>query len=133
MTGGSLLLNSMAGYAFAKFRFRGKNLLITLIDLPFSVSPVVAGMIFVLLFGAQGLLGGLVLLGAVVWCWFLWRARAGTGVALALVVAYAAAFVLSHVIARAIGGVPAVLLVSDVVALLAYTVADRRAERRVSA
>ena len=78
-------------------------------------------------------LGGLVLLGAVVWCWFLWRARAGTGVALGLVGAYAAAFVLSHVTARAIGGVPAVLLVSAVVALLAYTLADRRAEQRVSA
>jgi len=46
-----------AAWAIAKFNFRGKNLLITLIDLPFSVSPVIAGLIFVLLFGAQGWLG----------------------------------------------------------------------------
>src|SRR5262249_30681301 len=41
----------------AKFEFRGKSLLITLIDLPFAVSPVIAGMIFVLLFGLQGYFG----------------------------------------------------------------------------
>jgi sulfate transport system permease protein len=46
-----------AAWAITKFRFRGKNLLITLIDLPFAVSPVISGLIFVLLFGAQGLLG----------------------------------------------------------------------------
>ena len=46
-----------AAWAIAKFDFRGKTILITLIDLPFSVSPVVSGMIYVLLFGAQGLLG----------------------------------------------------------------------------
>ena len=46
-----------AAWAIAKFEFVGKNLLTTLIDLPFSVSPVVAGLIFVLVFGAQGLLG----------------------------------------------------------------------------
>ena len=43
-----------AAWAIAKFDFRGKNLLITLIDLPFSVSPVIAGLIYVLLFGAPG-------------------------------------------------------------------------------
>ena len=43
--------------AIAKFEFRGKSLLITLIDLPFSVSPVISGLIYVLLFGAQGWLG----------------------------------------------------------------------------
>jgi sulfate transport system permease protein len=53
----NLLFGLAAAWAIAKFRFPGKNLLITLIDLPFSVSPVIAGMIFVLLFGAQGLLG----------------------------------------------------------------------------
>jgi len=53
----NLVFGLAAAWAIAKFRFRGKNLLVTLIDLPFSVSPVVAGMIFVLLFGAQGLLG----------------------------------------------------------------------------
>ncbi|HEV8702405.1 MAG TPA: sulfate ABC transporter permease subunit CysW [Candidatus Polarisedimenticolia bacterium] len=46
-----------AAWAIAKFDFRGKNLLTTLIDLPFSVSPVIAGMVFVLLFGAHGLVG----------------------------------------------------------------------------
>jgi sulfate/thiosulfate transport system permease protein len=46
-----------AAWAIGKFEFAGKSLLITLIDLPFSVSPVVAGLTYVLLFGAQGLLG----------------------------------------------------------------------------
>jgi sulfate transport system permease protein len=47
----------MAAWAIAKFDFRGKNLLLTLIDLPFSVSPVIAGLMYVLVFGAQGWLG----------------------------------------------------------------------------
>ena len=46
-----------AAWAIAKFEFKGKSLLITLIDLPFAVSPVVAGLIFILLFGAQGYFG----------------------------------------------------------------------------
>jgi sulfate transport system permease protein len=46
-----------AAWAITKFQFRGKNLLVTLIDLPFAVSPVVSGLIYVLLFGAQGFLG----------------------------------------------------------------------------
>ena len=46
-----------AAWAIAKFQFVGKSLLITLIDLPYSVSPVIAGMIFVLLFGRQGWFG----------------------------------------------------------------------------
>jgi len=46
-----------AAWAITKFNFRGKDLLITLIDLPFSVSPVIGGMVFVLLFGLQGVLG----------------------------------------------------------------------------
>jgi sulfate transport system permease protein len=46
-----------AAWTITKFEFPGKNLLITLIDLPFSVSPVIAGMVFVLLFGLQGVLG----------------------------------------------------------------------------
>jgi sulfate transport system permease protein len=53
----NVLFGIAAAWAIAKFRFRGKSLLVTLIDLPFSVSPVIAGMIFVLLFGARGLLG----------------------------------------------------------------------------
>lgn len=47
----------LAAWALGKFEFRGKRALITLIDLPFSVSPVVAGLIYVLLFGAQGFWG----------------------------------------------------------------------------
>lgn len=51
------LFGVAAAWAVTRFRFRGRNLLVTLIDLPFAVSPVVSGMLFVLLFGAQGLLG----------------------------------------------------------------------------
>ena len=47
----------MAAWAITKFHFKGRNLLITLIDLPFAVSPVIAGLIFVLLFGSQGIFG----------------------------------------------------------------------------
>jgi sulfate/thiosulfate transport system permease protein len=47
----------VGAWAIAKFEFRGKNLLIALIELPFSVSPVVAGLVFVLLFGLQGYFG----------------------------------------------------------------------------
>jgi sulfate transport system permease protein len=50
-----------AAWAIAKHEFRGKSLLITLIDLPFSVSPVVAGLIYVLVFGAQGWFGDFLL------------------------------------------------------------------------
>ncbi|MFB9327378.1 sulfate ABC transporter permease subunit CysW [Paenibacillus aurantiacus] len=51
------LFGIAAAWAITKFRFRGKNLLITLIDLPFSISPVISGLIFVLMFGAQGWFG----------------------------------------------------------------------------
>ena len=47
----------MAAWALTKFSFRGKNILLTIVDLPFAVSPVIAGLVFVLLFGAQGLFG----------------------------------------------------------------------------
>jgi len=53
----NLLFGLAAAWAVAKFQFPGKNLLITLIDLPFSVSPVVAGLIYVLVFGLQGWFG----------------------------------------------------------------------------
>ncbi len=53
----NLLFGLIAAWAIAKFEFPGKATLVTFIDLPFSVSPVVAGLIFVLVFGAQGLLG----------------------------------------------------------------------------
>jgi sulfate/thiosulfate transport system permease protein len=51
------LFGLTAAWAIAKFQFRGKPLLLTLIDLPFSVSPVVAGLMFVVLFGLQGFFG----------------------------------------------------------------------------
>jgi sulfate/thiosulfate transport system permease protein len=54
----NLVFGLAAAWAIAKFDFRGKSVLVTLIDLPFSVSPVVSGLIFVLVFGAQGWLGG---------------------------------------------------------------------------
>jgi sulfate transport system permease protein len=53
----NVLFGLAAAWAVTHFRFAGKNLLITLIDLPFSVSPVISGMMFVLLFGARGVLG----------------------------------------------------------------------------
>jgi sulfate transport system permease protein len=53
----NIVVGIAAAWAVAKFEFRGKNLLISLIDLPFSVSPVICGLVFVLLFGAQGFLG----------------------------------------------------------------------------
>jgi sulfate transport system permease protein len=53
----NLVFGVAAAWAIAKFEFPGKNALITLIDLPFAVSPVIAGMIFILVFGRQGYLG----------------------------------------------------------------------------
>lgn len=53
----NLAFGICAAWLIAKFEFRGKSILITLIDLPFSVSPVISGLIFVLLFGAQGWFG----------------------------------------------------------------------------
>ena len=53
----NLVFGVAAAWAIAHFRFRGRALLLTLIDLPFAVSPVISGMVFVLLFGAHGLLG----------------------------------------------------------------------------
>ncbi|MBL8520168.1 MAG: sulfate ABC transporter permease subunit CysW [Betaproteobacteria bacterium] len=53
----NLVFGVAAAWAIAKFDFRGKSLLITLIDLPFSVSPVISGLIYVLVFGLQGWLG----------------------------------------------------------------------------
>lgn len=53
----NLVFGVAAAWAIAKFEFRGKALLITLIDLPFAISPVVSGLIFVVLFGLQGFFG----------------------------------------------------------------------------
>ncbi|MHB8475267.1 MAG: sulfate ABC transporter permease subunit CysW [Steroidobacteraceae bacterium] len=54
----NLVFGVTAAWAIAKFNFRGKSALITLIDLPFAVSPVIAGLVFVLLFGSHGWFGG---------------------------------------------------------------------------
>jgi sulfate transport system permease protein len=53
----NLVFGVAAAWAIAKFEFRGKSILLTLIDLPFSVSPVISGLIYVLMFGAQGWFG----------------------------------------------------------------------------
>jgi sulfate transport system permease protein len=53
----NLVFGIVAAWAITKYDFAGKSLLITVVDLPFSVSPVIAGLVFVLLFGAQGYLG----------------------------------------------------------------------------
>lgn len=53
----NVVVGIAAAWAIAKFEFRGKSLLISFIDLPFSVSPVISGLVYVLLFGAQGFLG----------------------------------------------------------------------------
>jgi sulfate transport system permease protein len=53
----NLVFGVAAAWAIAKFNFRGKSTLITLIDLPFAVSPVIAGLVFILLFGSQGWFG----------------------------------------------------------------------------
>jgi len=53
----NLVFGVAAAWCIAKFEFRGKSLLLTLIDLPFSVSPVIAGLIYVLMFGAEGWIG----------------------------------------------------------------------------
>lgn len=53
----NLVFGVTAAWAIAKFEFRGKSALITLIDLPFAVSPIISGLIYVLLFGAQGWFG----------------------------------------------------------------------------
>ncbi|WP_417707826.1 sulfate ABC transporter permease subunit CysW [Pseudomonas sp.] len=53
----NLVFGVAAAWCVSKYQFRGKSVLVTLIDLPFSVSPVIAGLIYVLLFGAQGFFG----------------------------------------------------------------------------
>lgn len=72
----NLVFGVCAAWAIAKFEFRGKAFLTTLVDLPFSVSPVVAGLIYVLVFGAQGWFGpwlqaktSKLFLLYLAWCW----------------------------------------------------------------
>lgn len=54
----NLVFGVAASWAITKFQFRGKRMLLTLIDIPFSVSPVISGLVYVLLYGAHGLIGG---------------------------------------------------------------------------
>jgi sulfate/thiosulfate transport system permease protein len=54
----NLVFGIAAAWAIAKFNFRGKSALVTLIDLPFAISPVIAGLVFILLFGTNGWFGG---------------------------------------------------------------------------
>lgn len=53
----NMIFGILAAWGITKFKFKGKNLLVTLIDIPFAVSPVIAGLVFILLFGSQGLMG----------------------------------------------------------------------------
>lgn len=54
----NLVFGLMASWVIAKFNFPGRNLLLSLIDIPFAVSPVISGLVFILVFGAQGWFGG---------------------------------------------------------------------------
>lgn len=54
----NLVFGVAVSYAITKFNFKGKRLLLTLIDLPFSVSPIISGLIYVLIYGTHGLIGG---------------------------------------------------------------------------
>ena len=74
-------------------------------------------------------LGGVVLLVALAWCVLRWRALAGTPTAAGLAVAYVALFVVSHLLARAIGAWPSVLAVAAAMGGLAWTLADARRTR----
>ena len=84
----TVLFGLAAAWTIAKFTFPGKNVLVTLIDLPFSVSPVIAGMLFILLFGARGLIGP-------------WMIEHGLKVVFAFPgIVLATAFVISPLVAR---------------------------------
>jgi hypothetical protein len=72
-------------------------------------------------------LGGLVLLAGLALCWVRWTKAAGTATAVTLVVAFAIAFAVSHVLALLIGAWPSVLVVAIVMAALAWVLADRQA------
>ncbi|MGZ4638521.1 MAG: hypothetical protein ACXV2J_05610, partial [Actinomycetes bacterium] len=74
-------------------------------------------------------LGGLVLLAGLAWCVTLWRRRRGTTVAAGLAAAFLALFVVSHLLALAIGAWPSVIVVSLLMMGLAWSVADAPARR----
>jgi hypothetical protein len=74
-------------------------------------------------------LGGVVLVAALAWCVLRWRATAGTPTAAGLAVAYLALFVVSHVLALAVGAWPSVVVVAVVMGALAWSLADQRRAR----
>jgi hypothetical protein len=91
---------------------------------PVAAGSLVAGFAVAQATGVRPL-GGLVLLGAVIWCALRWREAAGTGAAVGLAALYLAAFAASHVVADALGTWGAVLTVAAVVGGAAWAVADR--------
>jgi hypothetical protein len=97
---------------------------------PVPTAPIAAGTLIVGYAVAAGTgsrpLGGVVLLAGGIWCVGLWRTRHGTRTAAQLGLAGFAAFVLSHVLALAVGAWPAVLLVAAAMGALAWTQADAR-------
>jgi hypothetical protein len=98
---------------------------------PVAAASLVLGFAVAQASGVRAL-GGLVLLAGLVWCAVRWRRRAGTGAAIALAGVYAAAFVLSHVLAGAIGAWGSVAVAAAAVAGAAWVVADARAAGAVA-
>ena len=92
---------------------------------PVAALSLVAGFAVAQATGVRPL-GGLVLLAAVVWCFVRWRRAAGLGIAVLLVLIYAAAFAASHAFADTLGTWGAVLAVAAVVGAAAWLLADRR-------
>ena len=95
---------------------------------PVAALTLIAGFAVAELTGVRAL-GGIVLVAGALWCAVRWRARAGTPAAAALVVVFALAFALSHVIGDALGAWPAVLLVAALTGAAVYPVADARPTR----
>ena len=91
---------------------------------PVAGGSLVVGFAVAELTGVRSL-GGVVLLAALVWCWAAWARRRSVLVAVGLTAVYAAAFAVSHVIAGAVGAWVSVAVVSAVVALVVFAVADR--------
>jgi hypothetical protein len=91
---------------------------------PVAGGSLVVGFLVAELTGMRAL-GAVVLTAAIVWCWNAWARRSSVLVAVGLTAVYVAAFALSHAIAGAIGALVSVALVSAVVALVVFAVADR--------
>ena len=96
---------------------------------PVAGASLIAGFAVADITGVRAL-GGLVLLAAAAWLGLRWRAQAGTGRAVALLALYAAAFVLSHVIADTLGTWGAVFTVAAIVTAASWLLADRPAAVR---